>query len=108
MMMEQFNFIRKLRIWINECISSACATVLVNGSTTTKFKLERGLRQGDYLSLSLFFNLLVVEGLSLMVSKTVNEGLFDVVVLGKDKIKIFHLQYTDDMIFVGKMSAKNA
>lgn len=40
LMMEQFNFCSKWRSWIKECISSACATILVNGSPTNEFKLE--------------------------------------------------------------------
>jgi hypothetical protein len=35
------------RKWIRECVSTATASVLVNGSPTEEFPLERGLRQGD-------------------------------------------------------------
>lgn len=64
-MMKFFNFDRKWRKWIMQCVSSAHASVLVNDSPTGDFKLERGLRQGD--SLSPFLYLLVTEGLSILV-----------------------------------------
>lgn len=46
-MMIKFNFSPKWRGWIMECVTTASASVLVNGSPTAEFKLERGLRQGD-------------------------------------------------------------
>jgi hypothetical protein len=57
-----------------ECISSASASILVNGSPTNEFKFERGLRQGDPLSPFLF--LLAAEGLNVMMKASVDAGLF--------------------------------
>ena len=40
--------------WNNLCLSSALTSIVINGSPTTPFKMERGLRQGDFLFPFLF------------------------------------------------------
>lgn len=52
--------------------------------------------------------LLVVEGLSRLVTKATDQGIFEATELGRDKVKVSHLQYADDMIFMGKANAHNA
>jgi len=52
--------------WMRECISTPSVSVLVNGSPTEEFSLERGLRQGDPPSLFLF--LIAAEGLHVMMN----------------------------------------
>lgn len=59
-MLAQFNFPNKWMRWIKECVTSATANVLVNGSPSGEFKLERGIRQGD--PFLLFFFLLWLKG----------------------------------------------
>ena len=49
-MLNSFEFPEKWVRWISECISSVLSSVLVNGSPTKEFKMQRGLRQGDPLS----------------------------------------------------------
>jgi hypothetical protein len=59
------------RKWIKECIGTASTSVLVNGSPTEEFYLERGLRQGK--PLFPFLLLLAAEGFRvLMESLSVN------------------------------------
>lgn len=88
-MMEGFNFRRKWRAWISECISTATASVLVNGSPSGEFQLHRGLRQGD--PLSPFLYLLVAEGLSLMTSIAVEKGILKPIEVGNMQVQISHL-----------------
>lgn len=74
-----FKILRSMRFpeiwvrWIKECITTASANILVNGSPAGNFRLERGIRQGDPLSPFLF--LVDAEGLNLLAKKAVAEGM---------------------------------
>ncbi|GKB40984.1 hypothetical protein Tco_0885926 [Tanacetum coccineum] len=59
-----FNLLRSV-IWVNTCMKSASISVLVNGSPSREFKMERGLRQGDPFSPFLF--LIVGEALQVLI-----------------------------------------
>jgi hypothetical protein len=72
--MGKMSFPRLWRKWIKECVSTATASVLVNGSPTEEFPLERGLRLGDPLSPFLF--LLTAEGLNVLMEVVVAQNLF--------------------------------
>jgi hypothetical protein len=72
--MAQMNFPTLWRKWISECMGTKMASVLVNGSQTDEFHLERGLRQGDPLSLFLF--LIAVEGFNVLMNSLVTTNLF--------------------------------
>jgi len=72
--MTKMNFPTLWRKWIMECISTTPASILVNGSPTDEFKLERGFRQDDPLSHFLF--VIVVEGLNVMMKAFVEANLF--------------------------------
>ncbi|GAU32659.1 hypothetical protein TSUD_218360 [Trifolium subterraneum] len=72
--MGRMSFPTLWRKWIKECICTATASILVNGSPTDTFPLERGLRQGDPLSPFLF--LLAAEGLNVLMKALVENNLF--------------------------------
>ena len=65
--MSQMGFGVKWRSWIQVCLNFAYASVLINGSPTKEFKIERGIRQGDRLSPFLF--ILTVEAWMLLSKK---------------------------------------
>ncbi|XP_071728713.1 uncharacterized protein [Rutidosis leptorrhynchoides] len=91
--------------WIEACFKSATVSILVNGSPTSEFTLEKGIRQGDPLSPYLF--IIVGEGLNFLAKSACNQGFIKGVEIGADKILLSHLQYTDDTIFIGKWCKRN-
>ncbi|GAU30291.1 hypothetical protein TSUD_385120 [Trifolium subterraneum] len=104
--MLKMNFPNLWRGWIMECVTTATASVLVNGSPTDEFKLERGLRQGDPLSPFIF--LLAAEGFNIMMTAMVSNNLFTPYSIGpRQEVKISHLQFEDDTLLVGNKSWAN-
>jgi hypothetical protein len=94
------------RKWIRECVCTATASVLVNGSPTEEFPFQRGLRQWDPLSPFLF--LLAAEGLNVMMTTMVERGIFTGYRVGvQDPITVSHLQFADDTLLVGVKSWAN-
>ena len=59
--MEKLGFGLKWRKWIFGCLMNSRASILVNGSPTPEFEIQKGLRQGDPMSPFLF--ILAMEGL---------------------------------------------
>lgn len=72
--MEQMRFSDKWRNWVKGCLYSATISLIVNGSPTKEFKMERGLWQGDPLSPFLF--IIVVEALQVSILEACNKGVF--------------------------------
>ena len=94
------------RKWIKECVCTATTLVLVNGSQTPEFLLERGLRQGD--PLSPFLILLVAEGLNVMMKARVGNNIFTRYSVGAHaSMVVSHLQFADDTLLVGVKSWAN-
>ncbi|GJW45433.1 putative RNA-directed DNA polymerase, eukaryota, reverse transcriptase zinc-binding domain protein [Tanacetum coccineum] len=104
--LKQMGFSVKWRNWIHSCLNSAHASVLVNGSPTKEFKIERGLRQGDPLSPFLF--ILAVEALNVALLEATNNNVFHGFHVGKEKVHISHLQFADDALIMGEWFYSNA
>ncbi|GJR45799.1 RNA-directed DNA polymerase, eukaryota, reverse transcriptase zinc-binding domain protein [Tanacetum coccineum] len=99
LVMAMLGFGTKWCMWIFGCLRNARASVVVNGSPTCEFKIQRGLRQGD--SLSHFLFILAMVGLHVLTCKAMTMGLFKGVSVGNDRLNISHLIYADDVIFLG-------
>ena len=104
--MSQMGFSSKWRNWIKAYLNSAYASILINGSSSKEFKVERGLRQGDPLSPFLF--ILAVEALNVILVEAKNKNIFNGNEVGKDKTYISHLQFADDALIMGEWSLTNA
>ena len=104
--MVKMNFPTLWRKWINECVGTAVASVLVNGSPTEEFPMERGLRQGDPLSPILF--LLAAEGFNVLMNAMVGADLFHGFEVGSgSEVHLTHLQFADDTLIMGGKSWLN-
>ena len=80
-------------------------SVIFNGRPRGRFKETRGLRQGDPLSLFLFT--LVADGLGRLTDKLVSQNVVERFEVGRDKIKVSHLQFADDTLFFIKEDENN-
>lgn len=67
-----------------------------NNEVLESFKSNRGLRQGDPLSLYLF--LLCMEKLALMIHEKVTQKAWQPIKLTKDWLEISHLVFEDDCL----------
>ena len=68
------------------CLKSASVSVLVNGSPSSEFLPQKGLRQGDPLS-PLLFNI-AAEALNGILSRAMEKGLYRGFLCGKNKVEI--------------------
>jgi len=91
-----YGFCVRWRGWIKQCIYTARVSVLVNGSPTEEFSMEKGLCQGDFLSPFLFN--MAAEDLSGMLKISCDLRLIEGIDLGQSQLSILHLQYADDTL----------
>ena len=101
----QMGFGNKWRSWIHACLSSARASVVVNGCPTDEFNMSKGVRQGDPLSPFLF--IVAMEGLNVALKTAKDKGLFKGVTIPGCSLELSHLFYADDALFMGDWSNNN-
>jgi hypothetical protein len=104
-MLHRFGFGEKWIRWIRACVFAGNLSILVNGSPTKEFNIQRGLKQGDPLAPFLF--LLVAEGFGGVMKNAVEQNLFKGFSIGGDGVSISHLQYADDTLCIGEASVQN-
>ncbi|KAM0007989.1 putative RNA-directed DNA polymerase [Helianthus debilis subsp. tardiflorus] len=104
--LSQMNFPLKWRSWVIAIVSTARASVLVNGSPTQEFRYERGLRQGDHLSPFLFIS--AMEAVTDIMKKTCSIGVFHGIPIPLHGPVLSYFLYANDVIFVGEWSIQNA
>ncbi|GLT40906.1 hypothetical protein SLA2020_150040 [Shorea laevis] len=104
-MMWRLGFGEKWRTWIKECLQTASVLVLVNGSPTDEFKMEKGIRQSDLIAP--FFFLIIAEGLNVLIESAISKELFQGVDIGLFGLNISHLQFVNDIVIMGKADPGN-
>ncbi|KAJ0938893.1 putative RNA-directed DNA polymerase [Helianthus annuus] len=103
--LSKMGFSGQWRGWIKGYFTSARTSLLVNGSPTEEFPMERGVRQGDPLSPFLF--IIAMEGLSALVNLAVERGVFRGITLPNNGPIISYTMYADDVMFVGEWDPDN-
>ena len=101
-------FPSKWRNWISLCISTVRFSILINGKAYGFFSCSRGLSQGDPLSPLLF--ILVIETVSELVNKVVEEGFIDGVHISNSHSKgllISHLLFANNTLIFCKLNEGN-
>nr|GEY26716.1 putative RNA-directed DNA polymerase, eukaryota, reverse transcriptase zinc-binding domain protein [Tanacetum cinerariifolium] len=93
------------RRWIQMCLHSAQASVLVNGVHSCEFLIKCGLRQGDPLSPFLF--IIVMEGLHLALKDAVSNGLIRGLKVRDTGLNISHLFYPDDVVILSNWNKQD-
>lgn len=95
MLLTHLGFNYSFTSWIMGCITNVSFAVLINGSTSSFFSSQRGLRQGCPLSPLLF--LLVAEGLSQLIHKARRDGKVKGIEVAIN-LFITHLLFVDDIL----------
>ncbi|KAJ0434139.1 putative RNA-directed DNA polymerase [Helianthus annuus] len=103
--LKMMGFPKRWRKWVEACLVSGKASVLVNGSPSKEFSIKRGLRQGDPLSPFLF--IIALEVLEVFMKRVCRLGFFEGVTLPNGGPVLTHLAYADDVIFLGMWSKRN-
>ncbi|XP_062011572.1 uncharacterized protein LOC133728174 [Rosa rugosa] len=95
------------RTWVDvilATVKSVSYSILINGNPTGFILPTRGIRQGDPLSPYLF--ILCAEGLSALISSSVQNGVLRGLTMSPSAPTIHHLLFADDSFLFGEASAR--
>ncbi|GJW44645.1 hypothetical protein Tco_0073444 [Tanacetum coccineum] len=90
-----FGFHARIVSWIMECVSTTSYSICINGNLHGYFKGNRGLRQGDPLSLYLFT--LIMEVLTLMLHRRVLDSGIFTYHMYCSRLDLINLCFADDL-----------
>lgn len=105
-MMKKMGFDRMWIRWIMSCVSTVLISILMNGVSHGFIKPERGIRQGDPLSLFLF--ILCAEALVNRLNVSEEEGRLNGIKLAADSPSVHHLLFADDSLLLCKANVEEA
>ncbi|XP_050227685.1 uncharacterized protein LOC126677214 [Mercurialis annua] len=94
--LKQMQFSNTLVDWISCLLNTSQLSVLVNGSPSDRFFMERGVRQGDPLSPMLF--VIAAEGFKIMMDKAKELGLIEGISIQDYHESLSLLQFADDTL----------
>ncbi|KAK4384715.1 Retrovirus-related Pol polyprotein from type-2 retrotransposable element R2DM [Sesamum angolense] len=92
--------------WIEECVTSAHYSVVVNGGVHGFFAGARGLRQGDPMSPYLF--VLVMEVLQMILQQFIDQDGQFLYHWRCTELKLFQLSFADDLLLLCKADVRSA
>lgn len=84
---------------------TSMVSILVDGSPSNEFKLQRGLRQENLLAP--FGFVIVAEGLRSLMKEVISKNLFSSYRVGRDEVEVNLLQFADDTINFGEETLEN-
>lgn len=89
---------------VMHAVTSVETNVNWNGARNTYFRPQRGIRQGDLISLYLF--VLCMDKLSHLIDEEVRDKKWKAIRVGKGGTFISHLMFVDDLLMFGEAIEK--
>ena len=99
-LLEKMGFAQIWIRWVMACIKTVSYSILLNGKAHVFIKPERGIRQGDPLSLFLF--ILCAEALVSKLNHSEASGLLTGIGMSSSGPRVHHMLFADDSLLMCK------